>query len=84
MYADSEFTKYKSGVFNCSVNNTDATNYINHAVLLIGYDESGNYIIKNSWDTTWGENGFATINKNADCGIWHRPFEIRGINEPIF
>lgn len=41
---------------------------IDHAVLLVGYD-STHWIIKNSWGTGWGDNGYAYINKNSDCGI---------------
>lgn len=42
---------------------------INHAVLLIGWTESGDWIIKNSWGTEWGNQGFAIISKERDCGI---------------
>jgi hypothetical protein len=45
-----------------------STNYLNHAVLLVGYN-STHWFIKNSWGTTWGDNGFAYINKINDCGI---------------
>jgi len=41
-------------------------------VIAIGYTEEY-YIIKNSWSTAWGENGFARIAINGDgdgiCGI---------------
>jgi hypothetical protein len=33
-----------------------------HCVLVVGYDENDQcWIIKNSWDTTWGMNGFGKI-----------------------
>ncbi|NNN06164.1 MAG: hypothetical protein HKL90_09720 [Elusimicrobia bacterium] len=33
-----------------------------HAVLLVGYDDDGQYfIVKNSWGTGWGENGYFRI-----------------------
>lgn len=41
---------------------------IDHAVLLVGYN-STHWFIKNSWDTTWGDNGFGYILKSNDCGI---------------
>jgi C1A family cysteine protease len=53
---------------------------VGHAVLAVGYgidDESGvEYVtIKNSWGTTWGDNGFGKISlsneysKNGICGV---------------
>jgi C1A family cysteine protease len=48
--ATSAFQAYTSGVFN--ENNNSSTN---HAVLLIGWDDSkGAWLIKNSWGTGWG------------------------------
>ena len=59
------FTQYSSGVYSgCP---TDVT--INHGALLIGYDEDGNWIIKNSWGTSWGEGGFGIVSKDYNCGI---------------
>lgn len=37
--------------------------------MIIGYDTSGNYIIKNSWGTTWGTSGFGVVSKDNDCGL---------------
>ena len=40
-----------------------------HCVTIIGYDDSqGYWICKNSWGTSWGENGFFNI-KYGECGI---------------
>ena len=40
----------------------------NHAVLIVGWDDglhhaggTGGWIVKNSWDTDWGDNGYFTI-----------------------
>jgi C1A family cysteine protease len=54
---------YKSGVFsNCAAN-------INHAVLAVGYDNSGNWIIQNSWGTSWGQQGYMTLKTGDTCAI---------------
>ena len=62
------FSSYSSGVYSgCP---SGITSYdVDHAVELVGYDEEGNYIIKNSWGTSWGVSGFAVISKNRDCGM---------------
>lgn len=36
---------------------------IDHVVLLVGWTKEGNWIIKNSWGTQWGDNGYAVIQK---------------------
>ena len=44
------------------------SNGIDHVVLLIGYTET-HWIIKNSWGTYFGDNGFAYVSKTKNCGI---------------
>lgn len=56
---------YESGVFdNCTPGAP-----IDHSVLLVGFTEDGDYIIKNSWGTYWGDDGYMTIKGSNDCGI---------------
>ena len=51
--ATNAFKAYVSGVFNEGANSTS-----NHAVTLIGWDDTkGAWLIKNSWGTGWGETG---------------------------
>ncbi|CDW71295.1 cathepsin l [Stylonychia lemnae] len=67
------FRFYKKGIISSSLCGTN----IDHAVVLVGWgqqDKTTNYwIIKNSFGTSWGENGYAKIlmeNKtNSICGI---------------
>lgn len=42
----------------------------NHAVLITGYTSDA-WIIKNSWGTGWGENGYIRVSRNSavNCKI---------------
>jgi C1A family cysteine protease len=54
---DNCFFVYRGGVFN-GHNSGDT----NHAIVLIGWDDSKSaWLIKNSWGTKWGENGFGWV-----------------------
>lgn len=59
VYADKFFSAYTGGVFNkCKKN----VGYTNHVMVLCGWDDSiGAWLLKNSWSTDWGENGFMWI-----------------------
>ncbi len=57
---DSSFQAYNGGIFN----NCGSTS-INHAVVLVGWDDNlgsnGVWIMRNSWGTNWGEDGYMYI-----------------------
>jgi hypothetical protein len=67
VYANTGWMKYAGGVYSGCPSNS--ATLINHAVLLYGYDSSGNWLVKNQWGTTWGNNGFITISGTSDCGL---------------
>lgn len=67
-----DFKDYKSGVYttdSCKNGPDD----VNHAVLAVGYGvENGipYWILKNSWGTTWGDNGYFKMERGKNlCGI---------------
>lgn len=59
---------YAGGIFNEANNGR-----VNHGVTIVGWDDrnGGYWIIKNSWGTDWGENGFARIAFGSNnVGMW--------------
>ncbi len=60
VYVDAPFTAYTGGVFNAS-----AAGSVNHAIVLVGWDDaqgrSGVWILRNSWGEYWGESGYMRI-----------------------
>jgi C1A family cysteine protease len=63
-----EFKNYKGGIFVAPSYTGDEDDFcythVNHAVQLIGYTNS-EWIIKNSWGTSWGDGGFGYIQRNS-------------------
>jgi len=54
----SDFYTYTGGVYS----RVGGTYRSGHGVLIVGYDDPGQYfIVKNSWGTGWGESGFFKI-----------------------
>jgi C1A family cysteine protease len=59
IYVERYFQMYTGGVLNkCK----RRVNWTNHAIILCGWDDSkGAWLLKNSWGTGWGENGFMWV-----------------------
>lgn len=56
------FQRYGGGVFNTDERSTCGTNKVNHAIVLVGWNDSNNtWILRNSWGTGWGESGYMEI-----------------------
>merc|ERR1711998_686423 len=58
------FQLYSGGVLSsgCGTN-------LNHGVLAVGYDDTS-FKVKNSWGTSWGNNGYVQISQSGNtCGI---------------
>jgi hypothetical protein len=68
--SDSGFGNYANGVFDKCTSRS-----INHAILVVGYGTEAAtgknfWLIKNSWGTGWGSNGYIKIFRgNNQCGI---------------
>jgi len=61
-----DFFYYSSGVYTY----TSGTLEGYHAIVLIGYNDAGQYFIaKNSWGTIWGEQGFFQIGYSEVAGM---------------
>lgn len=61
----SDFYSYKSGIYSAT-----STSYQGrHAVTIVGYDDNAKaLIVKNSWGTGWGENGYFRVAYNQIHG----------------
>ncbi len=53
---------YIGGVYEPTWNVTNGVGWANHGVILVGWNDSeGCWIIKNSWGSGWGEQGYARV-----------------------
>ena len=72
---DASWGGYEEGVYTGGCGTT-----IDHAVQLVGYGEEGGalyYLVRNSWGTTWGEDGYIKIQRFGEgeepCGTDTQP-----------
>jgi parallel beta-helix repeat protein len=80
-----DFLYYTGGLYE-PVWTTDEFGVANHCVMLVGYDDtynggSGCWIIKNSWGTSWGENGYARV-AYGDLEQYNYAFWVLDTSEP--
>jgi len=69
--AEDDFQFYSSGIYTSDVCDADS---LNHAVLAVGYGIQNNnkyIIVKNSWGSDWGMDGYIYMSTDVDnlCGI---------------
>jgi|WetSurMetagenome_2_1015567.scaffolds.fasta_scaffold00069_7 C1A family cysteine protease len=56
------FNDYTGGVFSTDEASICGEGILNHAIVLMGWDDSTQtWILKNSWGTSWGESGYMNI-----------------------
>jgi len=70
-----DFNAYSDG---CYEHDYNAGDPLNHAVLIVGWDDNmcdgeGAWIVKNSWNTNWGDDGFFYM-KYSSSGIGNGVF----------
>jgi len=69
---ENDFANYKSGVYSSDECSSDPMS-MNHAVLVVGYDTVDGkdyWIVKNSWGTSFGIEGYFWIQRGVNmCGI---------------
>jgi C1A family cysteine protease len=80
VYAD--FLAYVGGIYQ----HVSGEKKGGHCVALVGYDDANScWIAKNSWGSTFGENGFFRI-RYGECGIdsWSGPYGAEGVSiQPV-
>ena len=77
--AANDWQSYTGGILECT------SSAINHAALLVGYgtDNGVDYwLIKNSWGTSWGENGYIRVSRDTsnykNCRVGRSVFALSG------
>ena len=68
-----DFSFYRSGIYS----GVSCSGKLNHAMLVVGFGQSGSHrywIVRNSWGTSWGDNGYVKIlrsetKKEGTCNL---------------
>lgn len=93
VYVSTAFQNYSGGIYTDNTN-TCSTNPCyntptNHAISLVGWGTDATYgtywILRNSWGSSWGENGYMRIDANAahvDCSVCYMVYQNSGTTTP--
>ncbi len=95
VYVNTAFENYDSGVHDDNNNNCSQGWYTtsNHAISLVGWDDNppegggGVWILRNSWGTSWGENGYMRIRYDAavvHCAVCYLVYGEAAETAPAF
>ncbi len=65
---------YDSGVIDAAECEQNAPDQLNHAINLVGFGTSEDgvdyWLLRNSWSTYWGDEGYFKVKRGArDCGV---------------
>jgi len=77
--APDDWFYYSGGVYEPVWSDSDGVGWANHAVILVGWNDSeGCWIVKNSWGTGWGEQGYARV-LYGDLEKYNYAYAVTGI-----
>ena len=77
--APDDWFYYSGGVYEPAWSDSDGVGWANHAVILVGWnDAEGCWIVKNSWGTGWGEQGYARV-QYGDLEKYNYAYAVTGI-----
>lgn len=47
--------------------------FADHYIVIVGYEEGGLWIMRNSWGSDWGESGYIRLYASQSCGAERSP-----------
>ena len=72
VYVDDIFHQYSSGIFNSKHCIEEGGSNMNHAIAAVGFgieNDQEYWIVRNSWSTSWGEEGYIRMQIVDGAGI---------------